>query len=165
VSNSLHNATIRRTSFAVAAETLTRVRRARSIACSPRRAEKPECISAAALRPSARATGSVGHSFAMGNFSARYSQIARLSQIVTPPSLSTGTNPAGDPAATMASCVVGWLSRRRWIRVSVNGAPTCLSASHGRMDQVDQTLSPMMSSMDCFSARRRSSRRRYSGRL
>jgi hypothetical protein len=29
------------------------------------------------------------------------------------------------------------------MQVSVNGAPVRLSASHGRIDQLDQTLSPM----------------------
>ena len=55
---------------------------------------KPECISAEIERAWARAARSSGHSFACGNFSARYSMIDRESHTVTLPSTSAGTLPA-----------------------------------------------------------------------
>jgi hypothetical protein len=70
--------------------------------------------------------------------------MASESQTVVSPSFSTGTLPLGEPAAR-ASAVVR--SVRRRIGVSVNGAPVCLNASHARSDQVDQSLSPISSSM------------------
>ena len=59
-----------------------------------RRPEKPECISALTERAIARAATSCGHMCRSGNCSARYSQIARVSQIVISPAISTGTRPA-----------------------------------------------------------------------
>ena len=48
-----------------------------------RSAPKPECISAATDRATARAARSAGHSLAAGTSSARYSLIASESQTVT----------------------------------------------------------------------------------
>ncbi len=128
----------------LASETVTSWRNDRSIGHSPRSEAKLECISAAAARPSARAAGSAGQSRASGNFSARYSQMAIESHTATSPSFSTGALPLGEPAARASALV---RSVRRRISVSVKGAPVCFSASHARIDQVDQSLSPISSSM------------------
>ena len=128
----------------MASDTVTSSRNDRSIGHSPRSEAKLECISAAAARPSARAAGSAGHSRAAGCFSARYSQMAIDSQIARSPSLSTGTRPFGEPAARASALVCSVRSR---ISVSVNGAPLRFSTSHGRIDQVDQSLSPISSSI------------------
>ena len=68
-----------------------------------------------------------GHSFASGNFSARYSQMARLSHTtVTAPSLRTGTRPEGEPAATMPRHRSALGMQAHQVFVSVNGAPVRL---------------------------------------
>jgi hypothetical protein len=59
-----------------------------------RNSEKPECISAAALRAQARAAASAGHTAEC--FSARYSAIESESHTVISPSTRQGTLPAGD---------------------------------------------------------------------
>ncbi len=61
-----------------------------------RSAEKPECISALTARAMARAVPSAGQSFASGNISARYSQMARLSHTVRSLCFSAGTLPEGE---------------------------------------------------------------------
>ncbi len=96
-----------------------------------RSAAKPECISALTARATARAALSSGHSFAAGNVSARYSQIARLSHTVSSLCLSAGTLPEGEKRSTVLR-VAASLSG---ITSSSNAAPVCLSASHGRSDQ------------------------------
>mgnify|MGYP006138169133 CR=1 FL=1 len=53
-------------------------------------AKKPLCICAQAERAWARAATSLGQRPASGNCSARYSQIARLSQIVMSPGVNDG---------------------------------------------------------------------------
>lgn len=70
--------------------------------------------------------------------------MASKSQMVTSPSISTGTWPLGEPAARASAAVCSVLSR---IRVSVNGSPVCFSTSHGLSDQEDQSLSPISNSM------------------
>ena len=70
---------------------------------TPRNDWKPECISLAAARVRARKAGSAGHSFASGNFSARYSQIASESHTVKSPSFKAGTNPDGECGNMAAS--------------------------------------------------------------
>ena len=55
----------------------------------------PECISAETQRASARACRSAGQMPSSGCVSARYSRMARLSQIAKSPSSSSGTMPEG----------------------------------------------------------------------
>ena len=95
-----------------------------------RRPAKPECISAQTERAIARAATSCGHRCLSGNCSARYSQMARLSQIVISPAISTGTRPAPEYSA-MRVAVSGWSSSTR---TSWNGMPNAVSATHGRID-------------------------------
>ncbi len=115
---------------------------------SPRKEAKPECISAAAARPSARFTRSSGQSFACGKVSCRYSEIARVSQTTSSPSFSTGTSFDGEWAAMIASEVP---ASRSCTRVSVNSTPTCFSTSQALSDQVDHLRVPMTISIPCFS--------------
>src|SRR4029079_984542 len=63
---------------------------------------KPACISDEIARASARAAGSAGHSFAAGNFSARYSRIASDSHTRISPSIKVGTLPVPDTALSRA---------------------------------------------------------------
>ena len=106
-----------------------------------RRAPKPECISAAAARAMARALASFGQSSASGKRSARYSEMARESQIVRSPSRRTGTRFDGDTAAMAAEAP----SQRRATRSSSKAAPDLTITTQGRRDQEDQALVPMIS--------------------
>ena len=96
-----------------------------------RSAEKLECISFETERAIARADGSFGQRFASGNFSARYSQIASDSQIVSSSSFRVGTKPLGE-CLKISARVSG---RSSGITISSNAAPDFFSTSHGRIDQ------------------------------
>jgi hypothetical protein len=102
-----------------------------SIPSSLRSAAKPECISAETERAFALNARSVGHSFAAGAISARYSQMASESQTRTAPSVSAGTRPDGECGAIFAF-VSGSSSV---ILISWNGMFATFAASHGRRDQ------------------------------
>ena len=78
----------------------------------------------------ARAATSCGHRCFSWNCSARYSQIARLSQIVMSPATSTGTRPAAEYSA-MRLEVSGVSSRTR---TSLKGMPKATIATQGRID-------------------------------
>jgi hypothetical protein len=92
-----------------------------------RRSVKPECISALTERAIARATTSCGHRCFSWNCSARYSQMARLSQIVISPATSTGTRPAAENSRCWVA-VSGWSSSTR---TSWNGMPKAVITTHG----------------------------------
>ena len=91
---------------------------------------KPACISAAIARAYARAAGDCGHSFAAGNFSARYSTIASDSHTWTSASASTGTLPLPETAPTR----VLKSTASSETTSSSNGMPATCMASHGRKD-------------------------------
>jgi len=101
---------------------------------------KLECISALTARAIARAAGSAGQTRAEGNFSFRYSMIARLSQIRSSPCRSAGTLGAAGASLASSFAVSG---RRSRMSRSVNGWPVCFSTSQGRIDQDEICLSPI----------------------
>ena len=77
-----------------------------------------------------RAAGSLGQSFACGNFSATYSRIASDSQTWTSPSINVGTLPVPDTCSSR--CLKsGALSE---ITSSSNARPATFMAIHGRHD-------------------------------
>src|ERR1044071_7015952 len=80
-------------------------------------------------RASALAALSAGQSPAFGNFSARYSRIARDSHTRTSPSIRVGTLPVPD-TGPRTSLKLGALSE---ITVSSNGIFATFIAIHGRM--------------------------------
>ena len=93
-SSSFQSSVMRATFLSAASESSAwRGSSSRAMLHSWRRAWKPACISAAAERPMARAMASSGQSFAAGNFSARYSQMASESQTTRSPSFKAGTRP------------------------------------------------------------------------
>src|SRR4029078_7171409 len=92
---------------------------------------KPACISDEIARASARATASVGDSFAAGNFSARYSRIASDSHTRISPSIKVGTLPVPDTALSRA-LKSGASSE---ITYSSHASPAPFIAIHGRNDQ------------------------------
>ena len=95
-----------------------------------RSAPKPACISAQMARARARARASRGEIPRSGNFSARYSTIARLSQTTKSPSTSTGTWPTAETARTRA-LKSGSLNESF---SSSKGIWSCVSSSQGRID-------------------------------
>jgi len=95
----VHRAAIRSTSLRASGRFSTLgVKAATSMLMCWRRAWKPACISALTERASARRAGSAGHSALprTAASSATYSQMARESQTVRSPSISTGTLPEGE---------------------------------------------------------------------
>src|SRR5438067_8524175 len=95
-----------------------------------RNGTKPACISAAMARAYARAGGDWGHSFAAGNFSARYSRIASDSQMRASASASTGTFPLPEKGLTRVLKSVASSE----MTSSANGIFATFMASHGRKD-------------------------------
>ena len=65
----------------------------------------PECISALTARAAARIAGSFGQKSKVGNDSARYSQIARLSHTVSSPCFNAGSRPDGEYFSTVSRLV------------------------------------------------------------
>ena len=95
---------------------------------SLRSTPKPECISAAAQRAQARASGSAGQTPACR--SARYSTIASESQTTVPPSSRQGTLPVGENARNLP-----WLPPSlKGTSFSSNGMPSVVSRLQGRSD-------------------------------
>ena len=101
----------------------------------PRSALKPECISAQTLRARARALASRGQSWRSGNFSARYSAMARVSHTTNPSSTSTGTRPVGVTDRRLCLKVDCGSKESKRTLTSSNGMPACLSSTQGRIDQ------------------------------
>ena len=100
-----------------------------------RRFWKPECISALTLRARARAFASCGHKWQAGNFSARYSAIASVSQIAKSSSTSTGTLPEGLIGPSRCLNRESAENESKRTITSSNEMPACLSSTQGRMDQ------------------------------
>jgi len=101
------------------------------IGISVRRARKPECISAATERATARQAASAGHRGASGWRSARVSAMANESHTVTPSTFSAGTMPEGECSAMAALVVSSWSG----ITTSSNATPARRRASQPRIDQ------------------------------
>ena len=100
-----------------------------------RSAPKPACISAQTLRARARAFGSAGHRPACGNFSARYSAIASVSQTTKPSSsISTGTLPAGVCRASACWNFESAARLSKRIITSSKGMPAWRISTQGRSD-------------------------------
>ncbi len=95
-----------------------------------RRSRKPACISDAADRAKARATGSVGHTPLSGNHSASVSMMASESQTAASPRQSTGTRPEGDQRPMPAS----HSSESKRSRLSSKAICSSVSSTHGRID-------------------------------
>src|SRR5262249_18850757 len=75
-----------------------------------------------------------------GNFSARYSMIASDSQTRTSPSINTGTLPA--PLIAVTRALKSFASSE--MTVSSKAMPAPFMASHGRNDQDDKLLLPII---------------------
>ncbi len=137
--HSFHSATIRSTSACVSGRSGFAGYCWRNFTeQSLRKLEKPACISELIDRASARAAGSWGQRPGLGNFSARYSQMASDSQMVSAPSISAGTRPLGEYFRMF--CAVSGMSSPT--TTSSNGAPVSRSASHGRSDHDEYFLFP-----------------------
>ena len=95
-----------------------------------RSAGKPECISAAAQRASARASGSRGQPRPSSQVSLAYSQIASESQTTRPAWCSTGTLPVGERSGIARRNSSESSASRR----SSKATPKCVSSSQGRSD-------------------------------
>jgi len=88
----------------------------------------PECISAAALRAQARASGSAGQ--IPGCRSARYSAMASESQTTVSPSMRHGTLPLGHSFRKLSQRDASPKRSKR----SVNSIPRSRMSTHGRSD-------------------------------
>ncbi len=84
---------------------------------------------------------SLGHRPAAGNFSARYSRMASDSQTWMSPSINTGTLPVPETAPTC--CLNSSVSKG--ISTSLKSSPATVIAIHGRNDQLEYFLLPMIS--------------------
>ena len=94
-----------------------------------RSALKPECISAHTDRARARSPGWAGQTPCSGKRSARYSTMARVSQMTSSPATSTGTRPAGE-IREISSWNPG--EKRSWR--SLKGMSSARISSQGRSD-------------------------------
>ncbi len=111
----------------------------RDMESARRRGRKPEWTSETMLLAMARWVGSWGQRD--GTFSARYSQMARESQMTTSPSQRTGTFLVGENGKI--SCLN---ELDRWSNsISSKGNSENLTTSQGRIDQDDVALFPIIS--------------------
>lgn len=101
----------------------------------------PECISAVTDLALALALLSLGQSPFSAYFSAKYSAMLRLSQILRSPSFKTGTFLEGEYLSIMAA----YSGVNSFKEISSKGIPNWVSRIHGRKDQEEMFLFPITS--------------------